>query len=259
MSFSRTVLIAALLLGPLGRAEPPSAPREARSSPLETRTVRFEGASFHVVTVELGRVSLRLIRQDDEGQPLKSFEALEAWLTRRGERLLAATNAGIFEPGEVPTGLFIQDGKELAPLNLREGRGNFYWKPNGVFLIGPGGAQIVEASRYRGDGKVRQATQSGPLLLLAGKVHSGFASSKGTATRSGVGVDARNSQRVHLVLSSEPVRLETFAELFRSELGCTDALYLDGNVSRLYPPALQGGDSDTHGTFSGFLAVIEKK
>ncbi|WP_157231907.1 phosphodiester glycosidase family protein [Hyalangium minutum] len=260
MFFPRGVLIAALLGGTLGGAAPPeSAGKERASSPVEVRTVRFEGASFQVVTVDLRRASLRLLRQDDDGQPLRTFEALESWLTGKGERLLAATNAGIFEPGEVPTGLFIQDGKELAPLNLREGRGNFYWKPNGVFLMGAEGARVVEASRYGTQASVRQATQSGPLLLSEGKVHPGFNTSKGLATRSGVGVDAGNAQRVHLVLSSEPVRLETFAELFRTQLGCKDALYLDGNVSRLYPAALQGGNMDTGGTFSGFLAVTEKK
>jgi uncharacterized protein YigE (DUF2233 family) len=72
-------------------------------------------------------------------------------------------------------------------------------------------------------------------------------------------VDAQNPQRVHIVLSDEAVRLETFAKLFATQLDCTDALYLDGNISRLYPAALQGGDSDTGGAFSGFLAVVEKK
>jgi uncharacterized protein YigE (DUF2233 family) len=229
------------------------------AAPMEARTVRFEGASFHVVTVELERASLRVLRVDEEGRELKTFAALEAWLSRRGERLLAATNAGIFEPGEVPTGLFIQDGRELAPLNLREGRGNFYWKPNGVFLIGAQGAEVLEASRYRSRPETRQAIQSGPQLLSAGKVHPGFAGSKGMATRSGVGVDARVPGRVHIVLSQDSVRLETFAALFRTQLGCTDALYLDGNVSRLYPPALQGGSPDMGPPFSGFLAVIEKK
>ncbi|MDY7232476.1 phosphodiester glycosidase family protein [Hyalangium rubrum] len=227
--------------------------------PLEARTVRFAGTDFHVVTVDLDRASLRLLRQDDKGQELKTFAALEAWLARRGERLLAATNAGIFEPGEVPTGLFIQEGRELAPLNLRDGKGNFYWKPNGVFLLGPQGAAVLEASRFRPESGAKQATQSGPLLLAEGKVHPGFASSKGLATRSGVGVDARSPRRVYLVLSQEPVRLATFAALFQTQLGCTDALYMDGNISRLYPPALQGGVTDTGGAFSGFLAVVEKK
>lgn len=254
------MLIAVLLGGTLGGAvSSEAAGKERVSSPVEARTVRFEGADFQVVSVDLSRVSLRLLRQDDEGQPLRTFEALEAWLTRKGERLLAATNAGIFEPGEVPTGLFIQDGKELAPLNLREGKGNFYWKPNGVFLMGPEGARVIEASRYGTQASVRQATQSGPLLLSEGKVHPGFDSSKGLATRSGVGVEKGNAQRVYLVLSTEPVRFETFAELFRTQLGCRDALYLDGNVSRLFPAALQGGNMDTGGKFSGFLAVTEKK
>jgi uncharacterized protein YigE (DUF2233 family) len=72
-------------------------------------------------------------------------------------------------------------------------------------------------------------------------------------------VDARNPQRIYIVLSEEPVRLQVFADLFRTQLGCADALYLDGNVSRLYPPSLQGGNADTGKSFSGFLVVTPKQ
>ncbi|WP_224363375.1 phosphodiester glycosidase family protein [Hyalangium versicolor] len=251
------IVVWALALGAVpslaGEAKPPATSKEAQASPIEARTVRFQDESFHVVTVDLKRASVRLIRQDEQGHALETFEALEKWLSKQGESLLAATNAGIFEPGLVPTGVFVQDGRELAPINPKTGQGNFFWKPNGVFLLGSEGARIVDASQYRGDSKPRQATQSGPLLLLAGQMHPGFKDSKGTATRSGVGVE--NPQRIHIVLSAAPVRLETFAELFRTQLGCSDALYLDGNISRLYPPALQGGRADTAGSFSGFLVV----
>jgi uncharacterized protein YigE (DUF2233 family) len=260
------LVLTCLLGGPLptfagtgGNGPKAPASTAPASRPVESLTVQFEGSTFYVVTVDLDRADLSLVRRDEKGAEVKTFEALNDSLTRKGRRLLAATNAGIFEPGEVPTGLFIQSGKTLQPLNLREGRGNFYWKPNGVFLWSAQGARVVESSRFPEPGtKALFATQSGPLLLADGKVaHSGFATSKGTATRSGVGVDSRNPKRVHLVLSRDPVRLETFAELFRTRLGCTDALYLDGNVSRLYPPALQGGNPDTGGLFSGFIAVTE--
>lgn len=88
--------------------------------------------------------------------------------------------------------------------------------------------------------------------------HADFATSKGMNTRSGVGVDARQPQRVHLMLSRDAVRLEIFARFFQAQLGCTDALYLDGAISRLYPPALQGGQVDTSGDFAGFLTVTPK-
>ena len=221
---------------------------------LERRTLRFEGARFKVVSLELGQVDLRLVREDERGGGVRTFEALEALVQRRGERLLAATNAGIFEPGEVPTGLFIQDGRVLAPLNLGTGQPNFYWMPNGVFLLGPRGAAVVESPRFVPEG-VLQATQSGPLLLRAGEVHPDFAASQSLRTRSGVGVDEQRPQRVHLVLSREPVRMQTLAELFRTQLGCTDALYLDGVISRLYPFAADESPPGEDARFSGFLTV----
>src|SRR5690606_5888199 len=40
------------------------------------------------------------------------------------------------------------------------------------------------------------------------------------------------------VISSGPVNFHTFARLFRDGLGLPDALYFDGNISRLNAPAL---------------------
>lgn len=235
----------------------PSPPRAEASSGMRVTTVKEAGVRFQVVTMDLKQVSLRLVRMDESGRALRNFQELEASVRRRGGRLLAATNSGIFEPGETPTGLFVQDGRELVSLNLRDGAGNFYWKPNGVFLVGNQGAAVIESSRYPGVTAVKQATQSGPLLLREGQHHPGLTASRSAFTRSGVGVDARNPWRVHLVLSREPVSLETFARFFQARLGCTDALYLDGAISHLYVPALHEAAPDTGGPFSGFLVVTE--
>ena len=235
-----------------------SSPHEALvSKGFERRTVHFEGATFEVVSIEWEKVELRLVREDERGQGVRTFAELKALVERRGERLLAATNAGIFEPGEVPTGLFIQDGRVIAPLNLGTGQPNFYWLPNGVFSLGPRGATVVESTRFHPEG-VRQATQSGPLLLHEGQVHPDFAASQSLRTRSGVGVDASHPQLVHIVLSRDPVRMWTLAELFRTRLGCTDALYLDGAISQLYPFSTDRPSPEETARFSGFLTVTSR-
>jgi uncharacterized protein YigE (DUF2233 family) len=253
------VLPTLLLLAVALTACPSRKAPEPVSPLLETRVVEHAGTRFDVVVADLSRVDLRLLRQDEWGKPLETFEGLERFLKRHGLPLLAATNAGIFEPGERPTGLFVQDGRTLTALNTRQGEGNFYWQPNGVFFITEEGAGVVATSDYaRLTKDVRQATQSGPLLVSGGVMNPSLAGSKSGYTRSGVGLDAKAPGRVYLVLSRGKVPVRALAEVFQHQLGCSDALYLDGDISRLPPPALQGGDTDTGGGFSGFLTVTTK-
>ena len=43
-------------------------------------------------------------------------------------------------------------------------------------------------------------------------------------------------------ISNDAVNFHAFARLFRDELGLRDALYFDGNISRLYAPGLDRHD-----------------
>jgi len=207
-----------------------------RSPPVGT-IVEYEGARFHVVEAFAATVSLR---REDGG-------------TRLHGPGMARMNAGIFEPDLTPTGLLISGGRELHPLNIQDGAGNFFLKPNGVFFVTASGAHVVETSEFRADG-VLEATQSGPLLLRAGVVHPSFKpGSTHRAIRNGVGV--RRDGTIVLAISRDEVSLFDFAMLFRESLGCADALYLDGVISGL---AVEGSsvDEDT-GPFAAVL-VVEK-
>ena len=44
----------------------------------------------------------------------------------QGERLQFAMNAGMFHPDFAPVGLLVINGREVSPLNLAEGEGNFF-------------------------------------------------------------------------------------------------------------------------------------
>ncbi|NNC25158.1 hypothetical protein HKX41_13550, partial [Salinisphaera sp. USBA-960] len=76
-------------------------------------------------------------------------------------------------------------------LNLRAGEGNFYLKPNGVFVLDRDDRpHVIEASRYpdlaRG---ARLATQSGPLLVEGGRIHPALdPQSRSRHLRNGIGV-----------------------------------------------------------------------
>lgn len=193
---------------------------------------------YTVVQVDPRTQALGLYLRDDQGRPLYSPARLQRWLVARGQRLRYAMNAGMYEPDYSPVGLFVADGKELSALNLREGEGNFYLKPNGVFLLSDSGARVVESSRYPAMARgVRLATQSGPLLLHDGRIHPKFdPQSKSRHIRNGIAV---KDGIVLLAISDTPVNLYEFAAYFRDELQCRDALYLDGTVSSLYAPELK--------------------
>jgi uncharacterized protein YigE (DUF2233 family) len=215
-----------------------------------------EGHHYEVVEVDLQRATMQLFWQKPDHTRFENFDALKSFLGLSHQQLLFAANAGIFEPTFTPTGLHVENGSELSPLNLKQGNGNFYLQPNGVFFVDDGGAGIVESTRYSCPLRdVRLATQSGPLLLIAGKTNPNFdASSKNRRLRSGIGLSG--THRVVFILSRDRVTFFEFAEMFRA-CGCSDALYLDGEISKFYLPDEASAASDEH--FAGILAVVGKR
>lgn len=224
---------------------------------LETRRVARDGALFDVVIIDLRRVELHVYSKDARGEHLGSFARLAQHLAQQGKPLLAATNAGIFEPGFVATGLHVERGRVLRPLNLAAGQGNFFMQPNGVFFLGPRGAAIVPSPRYPALASgVVEATQSGPLLLHEGRVPGALSPrSQNRKLRSGIGVISPT--RVALAISRGAVTFHALAQVFAVDLGCRDALYLDGTISDLYAPALGRGAS-VEKRFAGLLGVTPR-
>ena len=251
MKFHRVILLAAVWCGLTMLAVHADDPQPG------LQTVMFRGESFLVRPVDPQKEDLRLFWKDDQGNLLHDFAGLEKAVNAQGERLLFAANAGMFETDSRPVGLLVQNGNEVSPLNLKEGAGNFYMKPNGVFVINQKHeARVVESGDY-----VTLltpplwATQSGPLLVHGGDIHPDFnPESKNVAIRSGVGV--RQDGTVVFAISHLQVSLYTFAALYRERLKCPNALYLDGTISAFHVP----GDKDTvpH-SFGPMFGLVEKK
>jgi uncharacterized protein YigE (DUF2233 family) len=197
---------------------------------------------FTVVHVDTRHEHLQLFLRDETGAPFHRFEKLDGWLASQGKQLTFAMNAGMFEPDYSPVGLFVAGARELAPLNLSSGRGNFFMKPNGVFFLTAAGPRIVESSKYSArPADVLLATQSGPLLVERGAIHPAFsATSRSRVIRNGVGVTGNTAV---FVISDDPVTFYELAAYFRDQLKCDDALYLDGVVSALFLPTQGRRDS----------------
>ena len=199
----------------------------------------FEGQNFRVVSIDIKRESLSLHWKDpDSGEPYANINTLRQWGMSHGRRMLFAANAGIYDRQFAPLGLFVENGKTLVPLNLAHGNpasGNFSLLPNGVFAIYPDGHAAVRTSAdFKADSKpVRWASQSGPMLVIDGKINYPFIDDSASLKwRSGV--CAKTPHDVVFAVSEAPVNFHTFARLFKDELGCRDALYLDGTISQVY-------------------------
>ncbi|MBL9145698.1 MAG: phosphodiester glycosidase family protein [Verrucomicrobiaceae bacterium] len=209
---------------------------------VDFKAIVHAGKKFTVCRVDLRKEKLQLFLKDDQDQPLRSFATLDAWLQKKGEKLTLAMNAGMYHGDFSPVGLCVADRKQLAPVNLANGEGNFFLKPNGIFLISDQGAKVIKSEEYPTlKEKVELATQSGPLLLRNGVEHPAFnPESKNQLFRNGVGV--ASPHEVIFAISEEIVSFHELATLFRDVLKCPDALFLDGTVSSLYAPPLKRSD-----------------
>lgn len=197
---------------------------------------------FTTVRVDVRTNRIELFLRDETGRAINRFDHLAAWLASRKQHLRFAMNAGMYKTDFAPVGLLVQDGREISPLNLASGTGNFFLKPNGVFFVSGSGPRIVETTEYPALAQgVRLATQSGPLLLRNGVVNSALdPASTSRFIRNGVGISKNG---ILFVISEQPITFYEFAVYFRDELHCEDALYLDGVVSSLYSVDLQRNDS----------------
>ena len=193
-----------------------------------------------------GRSEFRLMWKGRAGTALRGFAALERELEEDSARLGFAMNAGMFDEEGGPIGLYVEHGVERMPLNLNPGPGNFHLSPNGVFAIDRKGRMSITASGSFA-AAVRDplwATQSGPMLVIDGKLHPRLdRDGPSRLVRNGVGV--HDHRTAYFVISEGGVSFGRFARFFRDALGCRNALFLDGSVSSLWDPGVGRRDPAT--------------
>jgi uncharacterized protein YigE (DUF2233 family) len=206
----------------------------------ECRDIGFDGASYTVCDVTADE-DLRLFHSGADGT-YGSFRAVDEALNAAGQRLGFAMNAGMYHRDLAPVGLYVEEGVEVSGIVTSDGPGNFGLLPNGVFCIGDG-FRVVESRTFKKTKPdCRFATQSGPMLVIDGDLHPKLLpGSDSLHVRNGVGVSKDGSHAV-FAISNDAVNFHSFARLFRDELGLPNALYFDGNISRLYAPDLDRHD-----------------
>lgn len=210
---------------------------------------------FVVYQVNPKKEQVALYWKNEKNKNFGSLNNLKFWLDENNKELLFAMNGGMYKRDYSPQGLFIQEGNIKSPIDTTTASGNFYLKPNGIFYItNEKEAFVCKTEDYISNKNIQYATQSGPMLVVDGEIHKAFSKkSTNLNIRNGVGVLPNNN--ILFVMSKKEINFYEFAEYFKN-LGCKNALYLDGFVSRVYCPKENWEQTD--GNFGVIIGVTKK-
>jgi uncharacterized protein YigE (DUF2233 family) len=233
-----------------------AAAQAAIAGPAPCAPLTHEGNAYTVCEADLRRHSIHLFWKQPDGSPFGHLKALPRTLGQPAQRLIFATNAGMFDPAFKPVGLYIEEGRTLVRANTKSGAGNFHLKPNGVFYVAGNKAGVLETGAYlKQQLHPDMATQSGPMLVIQGRVHPLFIRAN-ISLKPRIGVGVRDGHTVVFALSEGGVSFAAFARLFRDNLNCSNALFLDGgSVPSLYVPSVRPGNVFALGPM---IAVFDK-
>jgi uncharacterized protein YigE (DUF2233 family) len=249
----------------LGSPEGQVVVKEPSINLVKDTLIHWNGVNYVVIRTTSDQLGFFL---EDGNRKFKNFSALSEHVRKKNKNLIFAMNGGMYLPerNNEPQGLYIEQGKTRKKLDtftsIRPIRTNFYLHPNGVFYIKKNGTPVVlKNTSFISEYPKKQyldikfATQSGPMLVVDGAIHPAFTpNSKNVHIRNAVGINQKGE--ICFVLSEERVCFHDIATLFKEELNCENALYLDGFVSRLYYPKLEPYRNLNTGNFGVIIGLL---
>lgn len=216
-------------------------------------TINEREILFHKIDPQ--KEKLQFFWKDKHGKKYKNIGNLIESLKTENKEVLFGMNGGMFNKDLSPQGLYIENGITKAPIDENEeGYGNFYLQPNGIFALTNEYEPIICTTNDFENQNIKYATQSGPMLLIDGVIHSKL--TKGSSNlhiRNGVGILPNG----HLLfaMSKKKINFYDFATFFQQN-GCKNALYLDGFVSKTYLPSKNWEQLD--GKFGIIIAEMKE-
>lgn len=237
MRAARILLAAAFGLAGCSPSAPEGAPRETERA-LACLSEEFEGADFTRCTADPALHRIRTALAGEDKAPYRDLRRLAEAMGPDARQVAFAVNGGMYDEAGQPIGYYVEGGKRLKTLNRNEGGGNFHLLPNGVFSVEDDGWHVRTADSFAETVRRRPAfaTQSGPMLVIGGKLHPKIAADgESRHIRNAVGIDRKGL--AHFVQSEQAVSFGKLARYLRDELDVPNALYLDGLVSALWDPA----------------------
>lgn len=219
----------------------------AKRSTSQSRLLSYE--------VDLNNQELKFFWKNKDNKNYKNFANLKSELQKVNKKLIFAMNGGMYLQDLSPQGLYIENGLLKSTIDtVTSGYGNFYLQPNGIFYITKNHKPFIKTTgKFNPSETIAYATQSGPMLLIDGEIHSKLnEGSPNLHIRNGVGILPNGN--LLFAMSKEPINFYDFACYFKNK-ECKNALYLDGFVSRTYLPAANWKQLD--GNFGVIIAEIE--
>ncbi|MEY4628603.1 MAG: hypothetical protein RLZZ595_929 [Bacteroidota bacterium] len=168
---------------------------------------------------------IKIYWKDSNGAPYMTFDRLRTEHPEVKFIMNTAVRSGMGSP----VGLYIENGKQISsPIFILNSKVNVGIQPMGVFFITTKGACIQELKSKVSYKDAVWAIQSGPLLVMNGKVNPRLPKGK-AIPRNGIGI--KKDGQVYFACLKMGYR--DFANHFLKE-GCIDALYLEDGLPESY-------------------------
>ena len=206
---------------------------------------KYNGNKYYCYIIEVNNDAIGKLRiiENDTGIPHKKL--VEQIKSRNKNTFL--TTASSVKQNYKPVGLYIDNYVERTNINLANGNGNFYLKPNGVLVVTNNTIDVCQTAEINKYNSLKYAIQSGPMLVTNKVINENFnINSVNKRVRSAVGVfTKKNKKYIVFSLSAQKVTFYDFSEFFLNKLHCDNALCLESVRSVMSIPRIKNKTDNT--------------